>query len=200
MVRIFDLFSDFMKSEENKISVDIRELRFTLQFNAKNDSHLHVAKILKEKGRKKASYIADAILFYEKAIANGTENIVNIDNQDTSEENVSILGCGSIVSVENPVTDLSDSNNFDIPMPVEEPIDDIVVMESTDEHSAVDLSSSIDVAVSQDADVSIQTNEDVLIPTLLEEDDENVVSFDEDEMEDGVSLDLVLANLKSLGC
>lgn len=41
--------------------------RFCIRFNLSNPEHLEVVNILSNKGRNAASYIADAILFYEKS-------------------------------------------------------------------------------------------------------------------------------------
>lgn len=41
--------------------------RFCIRFNLSNPEHLEVVSILSEKGRNVASYIADAILCYEKS-------------------------------------------------------------------------------------------------------------------------------------
>ena len=41
--------------------------RFCIRFNLSNPEHLEVVNILSQKGRNAASYIADAILCYEKS-------------------------------------------------------------------------------------------------------------------------------------
>ena len=41
------------------------ETRFTLGFNQNDPDHVHVAELLNLKGRQKAKFIVDAILFYE---------------------------------------------------------------------------------------------------------------------------------------
>ena len=49
--------------------------RFCIRFNLSNPEHLEVVNILSNKGRNAASYIADAILCYEKSTLDDTRPI-----------------------------------------------------------------------------------------------------------------------------
>lgn len=188
----------------NKTSVEMRDLRFSLQFNAEKESHLYVARKLKEKGRKKAAYIAETILFYEQMHASdNTEVQYSIDS---TMDAALLPSQAHLISIDDSVQKKRNQRNDDkqskpnqekktkTDKTTAKPTDEnyakinVEVVDNNeleekglDEHLAVDLSNNVD----SDRDA------EELIPVL---------SIDEDESEDIVELDLVLANLKLIGC
>ena len=77
--------------------------RFCIRFNLSNPEHLEVVNILSSKGRNAASYIADAILCYEKSKQSNFG--ISFSNVIVSPSMVTVILSVTTISAPNTATD-----------------------------------------------------------------------------------------------